>query len=162
MAWAACWRMLILVYSIISLAIVATTGFPVDQTISSPAALLRACSGPGTSSAFWRPTGFITVPLCCGLRWYALVVEPSPTFRYRGSAADCPIPSFFRPSRLPFPAALWYEGLSGFSSNSPGDAPDRYWSGRLCLRRPKPLRHNRRRGCGTQRRSGSRKPCPSC
>lgn len=37
-----------------------------------------------------------------GGRWYALVVEPSPTFRYRGSAADCPI----LPAFLPFALAV--------------------------------------------------------
>jgi len=132
MAWAAWERMFILVNSIISLAIVATTGFPVDQTISSPAALfVEPVRGRALRARFARPTGFITIPRGC--RWYALVVGPSPAFRHRGSAADCPIPSFFRPSRLPFPAALWYEGLSGVSSNSPGGAPDRYRSGRLCL-----------------------------
>ncbi len=40
-------------------------------------------------------------------RRYVLVVEPSPTFRSRGLAADWPIPPLFAPSHLPFPVPLW-------------------------------------------------------
>jgi len=40
-------------------------------------------------------------------RWFILVVEPSPDFRHRRLAADCPISSILEPSRLSFPTTLW-------------------------------------------------------
>jgi hypothetical protein len=67
----------------------------------------------GASGVEFRPTGFITVAL--GGRWYALVVEPSPTFRYRGSAADCPILPAFWPFALAVSGcAVGREAIRGF------------------------------------------------
>ncbi|MGG0426747.1 hypothetical protein ABEY44_06570 [Priestia megaterium] len=63
------------------------------------------------------PMDFII--LSVAFRWSILVVEPSPEFPHRSLAADCPIFSFFTPSRLSFPTTLWQEKLSGVSSNSP-------------------------------------------
>lgn len=91
-----------------------------------------ACSGGSRALRAASPALRASSPYrLAAFRWYALVVGPSPTFRPRGSAAGCPIPSFFKPSRLPFPASLWYGGLSGFPSNSPGGAPGSCPPGRL-------------------------------
>ncbi len=58
-------------------------------------------------------------------KWYTLVVEPSPGFRPRSSAADCPlfIPAAFRPLTLSLSAYVVGSRALGGSSNSPGLRP---------------------------------------
>jgi len=50
---------------------------------------IRTLSEPGASGQPHNPTNLIDIAL--GISRYVLVVEPSPTFRYRSSAADYPI-----------------------------------------------------------------------
>ena len=80
------------------------------------------------------------------LRWSILVVEPSPLFRDRSLAADCPISLFSNHSRLPFPTTLWEESSKGFPAIHPIIISSRYQLGRLCLSLLKQLKHNLRHG----------------
>jgi len=58
----------------------------IDQTISSPSSKLVGVGHFGKRV----PYGFHHLK-----RWFILVVEPSPSFRNRSLAADCPILWFF-------------------------------------------------------------------
>ncbi len=87
--------------------------FSICQTISSTKVLVVGFFG-----GFLSPTDFITVHVYMG-RWYVLVVEPSPIFRYRSLAADCPIRLIFRPSHLPFQVLLWFNRLKDFPAIHP-------------------------------------------
>ena len=96
------------------------------------------------------------------LRWSILVVEPSPLFRDRSLAADCPIFSFFEPSRLSFPTTLWQEKLKGFPAIHPIILTSRYQLGRLCLLLLKQLKHNLRHGYVIPQQLGFQKMYLSC
>ncbi len=67
-----------------------------------------------------------------GFRWYVLVVEPSPLFRDRGSAADHPLvhPGLFHTVTLAVSSFVVVGRALGSSSNSPSDSPVRYQTGR--------------------------------
>ena len=60
------------------------------------------------------------------LRRYVLVVERSPRLPDRGFAADCPIFSVFKPSRVPFPVPLWWKSSQEIPAIHPVVALTRY------------------------------------
>ena len=74
---------------------------------------------------------FITIAFC--LRWYVLVVEPSPEFPHRSLAADCPLShlSFFHAVTLAVSSFVVARKALGLPSNSPS-----YPLSRFQLRRP--------------------------
>jgi hypothetical protein len=82
-------------------------------------------------SALASPTDFITIAF--RLRWYVLVVEPSPPFRDRSLAAGCPLlhPSFFQAVTPAVSSYVVARKALGVPSNSPSDPLSRFQ-----LRRP--------------------------
>jgi len=67
-------------------------------------------------------------------RWSILVVEPSPDFRHRRLAADCPSSSFFR--TVTFAVSSYVvvrQALQGFPAIHPIVITNRYQLGRLYL-----------------------------
>jgi len=67
------------------------------------------------------------------VRWSILVVEPSPGFRHRRLAADCPILSFFNLHVCRFRLRCGKKSSKGFPAIHPIVIANRYQLGRLYL-----------------------------
>src|SRR5699024_12379573 len=78
------------------------------------------------------PMDFIIMRLT--FRWSILVVEPSPGFRHRRLAADCPISSFLRTFTFALSGCgVVRQVLEGFPAIHPIVLANRYPLGRLCV-----------------------------
>ena len=96
------------------------------------------------------------------LRWSILVVEPSPLFRDRSLAADCPIFSFFNLHACRFQLRCGKKSSKGFPAIHPIIITSRYQLGRLCLSLLKQLKHNLRHGYEIPQQLGFQKMFLSC